>query len=161
MASAGRILIMPKGDWKEETEYEMLDLVYHNGTSWLAKRNVVGIEPSIDNHDDWFKFVDITLTDYLPLAGGKLLGSLSFSDGRGLLYGTDAFAFFEAKKEGEGYRHIKIATPGKDGDANDWIVLANGDANSHNNYRVYGEHNKELLKPYIEQIVAEYLSKNN
>ena len=40
MASAGRILIMPKGDWKEETEYEMLDLVYHNGTSWLAKRSV-------------------------------------------------------------------------------------------------------------------------
>ena len=78
MASAGRILIMPKGDWKEETEYEMLDLVYHNGTSWLAKRNVVGIEPSIDNHDDWMKMCESAdLTNYLnKLSGGTLNGDL-------------------------------------------------------------------------------------
>ncbi len=27
-------------------------------------------------------------------------------------------------------------------------------------YRVFGEHNKELLKPYIEQVIAEYLKNN-
>jgi hypothetical protein len=58
MASAGRILIMPKGEWNAETEYEMLDLVYHNGTSWLAKKGVVGIEPS-NNADEWQKVVDV------------------------------------------------------------------------------------------------------
>lgn len=59
MASAGRILIMPKGNWDAEAEYEMLDLVYHNGTSWLAKKNVVGIEPSKENEEYWHKLVDI------------------------------------------------------------------------------------------------------
>lgn len=59
MASAGRILIMPKGNWKEETEYEMLDLVYHGGTSWLAKKDVAAeIEPTSDNEDYWMKVFD-------------------------------------------------------------------------------------------------------
>lgn len=56
MASAGRILIMPKGDWKAETQYEMLDLVYHNGTSWIARTNVApGIVPSNETKDYWQK----------------------------------------------------------------------------------------------------------
>lgn len=58
MASAGRILIIPKGEWNEEKEYEMLDLVFHNGTSWLAKKYVKGIEPSADNAEYWFMMVD-------------------------------------------------------------------------------------------------------
>lgn len=53
MTSAGRILIIPKGDWNAETEYEMLDLVKYNGTSWLAKKDVVGKEPSNDNAEYW------------------------------------------------------------------------------------------------------------
>ena len=53
MASAGRILIMPKGEWNAETTYEMLDLVKHNGTSWLAKKTVLGIEPSNENGEYW------------------------------------------------------------------------------------------------------------
>lgn len=53
MASAGRILIMPKGDWNAETEYEMLDLVKYNGTSWLAKKDVTGIEPTVENSEYW------------------------------------------------------------------------------------------------------------
>ena len=59
MASAGRILIMPKGEWKAETEYEMLDLVSHNSTSWLAKKDVVGVEPSEANSEFWHNMVDI------------------------------------------------------------------------------------------------------
>ncbi len=53
MTSAGRILIMPKGDYNAETEYEMLDLVKHNGTSWLSKKESIGIEPSNDNSEYW------------------------------------------------------------------------------------------------------------
>jgi hypothetical protein len=56
MASAGRILIIPKGNWKAETQYEMLDLVYHNGASWIARTNVAsGIEPSEANKNYWQK----------------------------------------------------------------------------------------------------------
>lgn len=59
MASAGRILIMPKGNYNAETEYEMLDLVSLNGKTWLAKKNVVGIEPSDANSEYWHDLVDI------------------------------------------------------------------------------------------------------
>ena len=53
MASAGRILIMPKGNYDSSVTYEMLDLVYYNGTSWLAKKTVKGIEPSETNNEHW------------------------------------------------------------------------------------------------------------
>jgi hypothetical protein len=53
MANAGRILILPKGDWEETTTYENLDLVRHNNTSWLAKQASVGIEPSSANSEYW------------------------------------------------------------------------------------------------------------
>ena len=54
MASAGRILIMPKGNYNAETKYEKLDLVFHSGASWLAKKDAVGIEPSDANAEYWF-----------------------------------------------------------------------------------------------------------
>ena len=53
MASAGRILIMPKGNYDANTEYEMLDLVFHGGASWVAKKNAKGIEPSLANEEYW------------------------------------------------------------------------------------------------------------
>ena len=53
MASAGRILIMPKGNYDANTEYEMLDLVFHGGASWVAKKNAKGIEPSVANEEYW------------------------------------------------------------------------------------------------------------
>ena len=53
MASAGRILILPRGNYNAETEYEMLDLVKHNGTSWLARKESTGIEPTNDNSEYW------------------------------------------------------------------------------------------------------------
>lgn len=53
MASAGRILIMPKGAYDTETQYEMLDLVSHNGKAWIAKKSVKGIEPLDENSEYW------------------------------------------------------------------------------------------------------------
>ena len=53
MAVAGRILIMPKGAYDENETYEMLDLVNHNGVSWLAKKTCVGIEPSMEASEYW------------------------------------------------------------------------------------------------------------
>ena len=53
MADAGRILIMPKGNYDADTEYEMLDLVYNKGGSWIARQKVKGIEPNDANITYW------------------------------------------------------------------------------------------------------------
>jgi hypothetical protein len=61
MAKAGRILIIPKGEYNAEYSYKMLDLVTHNGGTWLAKKDAIGVEPSDENGDTWFKFVGINI----------------------------------------------------------------------------------------------------
>ena len=64
MTSAGRILIMPKGGYDSSTTYEMLDLVTHNGASWLAKKTVVGVEPSASNSEYWHNMLDFDPSDF-------------------------------------------------------------------------------------------------
>jgi hypothetical protein len=59
MISAGRVLIKPRGEWNAETTYHMLDLVNHKGYAYLAKRTVVGIEPSDDYPEYWHNMLDI------------------------------------------------------------------------------------------------------
>lgn len=63
MASAGRILIMPKGEWNVEAGYENLDLVSYNGSSWLAKKPSVGIEPSDANSEYWHHMSDFSFLE--------------------------------------------------------------------------------------------------
>jgi len=65
MASAGRILIMPKGDYDANSTYENLDLVKYKGTSWLAKKESKGIEPSEANTEYWHKMFDLNITNNL------------------------------------------------------------------------------------------------
>lgn len=48
MVNAGRILIMPKGDWNALTTYDMLDLVAYNGVAYLARQTNIGQNPSTD-----------------------------------------------------------------------------------------------------------------
>ena len=64
MASAGRILIMPKGNYDSSVTYEMLDLVSYSGASWLAKKTVVGIEPSDENSEYWHNMLDFDPSDF-------------------------------------------------------------------------------------------------
>ena len=60
MASAGRILIMPKGAYNASATYEMLDMVSHNGTTWLAKKTLKNIEPSDANSEFWQNMFNAT-----------------------------------------------------------------------------------------------------
>ena len=60
MASAGRILIMPRGNYDASLPYEKLDLVSHNGYAWLAKKTVEGIEPSEENAEYWHNMFDLS-----------------------------------------------------------------------------------------------------
>ena len=59
MTTAGKILIMPKGDYDSTKTYEILDLVRYGGTSWLAKKEVpVGITPTTSNEEYWQNMFD-------------------------------------------------------------------------------------------------------
>lgn len=74
MASAGRILIMPKGAYSASATYEMLDMVSHNGTTWVAKKTVKGIEPSTANSEQWHSMFDLDIANNLTTAEeGKVL----------------------------------------------------------------------------------------
>ena len=46
MISAGRVLIMPRGAFDINTQYEMLDLVSYNGSSYLALTTTIGNLPT-------------------------------------------------------------------------------------------------------------------
>ena len=46
MISAGRVLIMPKGEYDASTTYSMLDLVSYNGSSYVAKQSTTGNLPT-------------------------------------------------------------------------------------------------------------------
>lgn len=74
MASAGRILIMPKGNYDSSATYEMLDMVHYNGTSWLAKKTAKDIEPSAANSEHWHNMVDLNIVNNLETTeeGGVL-----------------------------------------------------------------------------------------
>ena len=71
MADAGRILIMPKGKWDANTEYEMLDLVYWKGSTWIAKKNSKGVEPISSNHDT--EYWQRVAGDSMEIAFGSML----------------------------------------------------------------------------------------
>ena len=52
-ASAGRVLLIPKGDWNAETTYTCLDWVRHNGAAWVCKNTCTNVEPTEENSDNW------------------------------------------------------------------------------------------------------------
>ena len=75
--NAGRILIMPKGNYDASAQYEMLDLVYYNGASWIAKKNVSGIVPS--ESDYWQKMAESGVAieksiNYINCEAGRAVG---------------------------------------------------------------------------------------
>lgn len=76
MASAGRILIMPKGDYDANTTYEMLDLVNHNNVTWLARKTATGIEPSTENHEYWQRMF---MGGYVSTSGAIMTGDLEIA----------------------------------------------------------------------------------
>ena len=160
MASAGRILIMPKGDWDAEAEYEMLDLVFHNDTAWLSKKSVVGVEPSNANSEYWFKFAVVNTQDYLSTAGGKVRGMLGVGGGKGIINGNDYGAILQSFIDDNNYRSVRVENPLQASNSEDWLKLIDCSDGTISQYKVFGEHNLEMLKAFIEQVIAEYLAKN-
>ena len=52
-ASAGRVLLIPKGDWNANTTYTGLDWVRHNGAASGSKNSCTNIEPTSENTNYW------------------------------------------------------------------------------------------------------------
>ena len=48
MVNAGRILIIPQGEWTNLTNYQQLDLVTKGDVAYIARRASVGVDPSTD-----------------------------------------------------------------------------------------------------------------
>ena len=156
MPSAGRILIMPKGNYQAGTEYEMLDMVYHNGTSWIAKQPVSNIEPSEDNDTYWHKHCDpIDMSGYLSLSGGTLTGALSFGGGKGVVSATDHAAYIRGKKDDANYRDIRVGHPNMATQPNDFLKLIDCVDGELTDYKIFGEYNLPLLYQYIDARIAE------
>ena len=65
MINAGRILIIPKGEWDSLTSYDMLDLVTYDGIAYIAKQAGVGINPKTDPNKDsyWQTFGTAVVPD--------------------------------------------------------------------------------------------------
>jgi hypothetical protein len=176
MASAGRILIMPKGNYNAETQYEMLDLVGHNGKVWLAKKDVTGIEPSINTSEYWMDMIDLTkvnLNDVkiLSTVGGRTSmvegNQFFFSKGRGRLYHS------EAPNTATMILQSNDSESEMDKNASAWDIrrdlpietryglLEWDDKGNSKRYAIYGTHHKppasdiEGLREFILQVMAE------
>lgn len=70
-ASAGRVLLIPKGDYNSATTYNMLDVVYYSGKSYVCKQTSVGHDPTettywqimVDGASKFSELSDVQLTN--------------------------------------------------------------------------------------------------
>lgn len=87
MVNAGRILIMPKGDWSNLTTYEMLDLVSRNGAAYLARQTNVGQDPATDTSQTYWQPFGSASAIATTLAPGLVMpdGQTIEVDGSGLI----------------------------------------------------------------------------
>ena len=181
MTSAGRILIMPKGNYDSSVTYEMLDLVFHSGASWVAKKTATGIEPSEANTEHWMKMCesldlteilqriaaleaqmlgtisldDIDLSNYLTLDGGNLRGQIGVGNGRGRIAATDDASYFTAYEDAENYRSLKIVNSIREDDKNHLVQIVNCANGQVAEYYLFGEHSIDLLNQYIDARINE------
>ena len=71
-ASAGRVLLMPKGDYNAEAEYHVLDWVLYNGRPYVAKQTTTGNLPT--NTTYWALLLDFpTEVDAAPTENSQNL----------------------------------------------------------------------------------------
>lgn len=76
MTDLGKIGYVLKGDYDATASYEYLDVVYYNGSTYAAKKNVTGVAPTTGRDDDlnWQIMVN-------PAAGLiRPLGTITFAE---------------------------------------------------------------------------------
>lgn len=91
MATAGRILIIPKGKYSGETQYEKLDMVSYDGKGWVCKKTCIGIEPTEGEY--WSVIIDVSeeleklVDDILVYITPQMFGAI----GNGVADDTESF----------------------------------------------------------------------
>lgn len=104
MENAGRILLMPKGDYSASTTYAMLDIVNYSGASWVCKQACTGQTPSDSNTAYWQRLgTAVDLSNYLPLTGGTLTAQHFLPLGLKNANGNNSYMQFEGKDGVLGY----------------------------------------------------------
>lgn len=83
MAIAGRVAIVPKGEYSNAVTYDKLDLVMFNNDAYIAKKASTGIEPTNDEY--WMLILNNVVAEDLeniingttPVGNAKLLNGLT------------------------------------------------------------------------------------
>lgn len=131
MVSAGRVLIVPKGEWTNLTSYEMLDLVSEGDKAYLARQASVGVRPSEDTN----------MTYWQPFGSSA---SIATTDTPGLVMPdgvtitVDATGLIVANLNVSDLKDIKITNLANgdvlkyDGTQSKWVNVALGTAASRN-----------------------------
>ncbi len=91
----GVVAPVPMGEWASAQTYNVLNIVTHNSSTYIAKQPSTGIEPGVTAGwgDYWMvlfnvqtddlatkAYVNSKVADYLPLAGGTMTGTLNMGD---------------------------------------------------------------------------------
>lgn len=92
----GVVAPVPMGEWASAQTYNVLNIVTHNSSTYIAKQPSTGIEPGVTAGwgDYWMvlfnvqtddlatkAYVNSKVADYLPLAGGTMTGDLTLKSG--------------------------------------------------------------------------------
>lgn len=112
MTPVGRILIIPRDEYAEDTLYKPLDLVTHNGAAWLCKKTAQNIEPSAENGQYWMNLFNFAIINNLAYTGEN--GALDARQGaelKKMIEEKAVYELLELSSDAEG----KVAIPIKDG----------------------------------------------
>ena len=135
MASAGRILIMPKGNYNAETQYEMLDLVGYANHAWICKKACKGIEPSTSNDEFWH--------DLLGMPLNLISDDLIIKD-YGVLLASNVYTALSAKKDATNSRFVRVINQLYSEDTINSLQLVEIKDGQERVYNLLGEHNTDL-----------------
>ena len=138
MASAGRILIMPKGDYNAETTYEMLDLVGCDNHAWICKKTCKGIKPTSDVGKEYWH-------DLLGVPLNLISDDLIIKD-YGVLLASNVYTALSAKKDEENSRFIRVINQLYSDDTINSLQLVEIKNGQEMVYNLFGEHNIDLSK---------------
>lgn len=155
-ASAGRVLLIPKGDWNAETTYTGLDWVRHNGVSWVCKNTCTNIEPTEANSDNW---------QIMSRDGTQITVDTEISDeSENPVQNKVVTAYIDARKSAQGqnlipypyYRPDSYTSNGITWTVNeDGSITANGTATATSFYSIFiGQLGLEIGKHYTLTLIS-------
>lgn len=111
MISLGKILILPKGNYDANAQYNRLNIVSHNGCVWICKESCQGIEPTEANTQFWMKMFGFNVINRLDYkAEGGVLDARQGTALKQLIVEKEVYELVTVLSDSDG----KIEIPNKD-----------------------------------------------